>query len=42
MSTSPVSTPYIEPWLSGTHADVPAVGRAVHHALDDIAKWTIT
>jgi len=38
------STPYIEPWLSGTHADVPAVGRAVLHAfdlaLDDITKWT--
>jgi uncharacterized damage-inducible protein DinB len=44
MSTSPVSTPYVEPWLRGTHAEVPAVGRAVLHALDlaldDIAKWT--
>ena len=42
MSTSP--TPYTEPWLRGTHADVPAVGRAVLHALelalDDIRKWT--
>lgn len=42
MSTSP--TPYTEPWLRGTHADVPAVGRAVLHALDlaldDITKWT--
>jgi len=40
MSTSP----YIEPWLRGTHSDVPAVGRAVLHALDlaldDLTKWT--
>ncbi len=40
MSTSP----YIEPWLSGTHAEVLAGGRAVLHALDlaldDLAKWT--
>ncbi len=44
MSTSPASTPYVEPWLSGTHAEVPAVGRAVLHAfdlaLDDLTKWT--
>jgi uncharacterized damage-inducible protein DinB len=44
MSTSPVHLPYIEPWLRGTHAEVPAVGRAVLHALDlaleDITKWT--
>ena len=36
--------PYLEPWLRGTHTDVPAVGRAVLHALelalDDISKWT--
>lgn len=42
MSTS--SAPYVEPWLRGTYADVPAVGRAVLHALDlaldDITKWT--
>ena len=42
MSTSPV--PYFEPWLRGTYADVPAVGRAVSHALDlaldDLTKWT--
>jgi uncharacterized damage-inducible protein DinB len=42
MTTSP--TPYTEPWLRGTYSDVPAVGRAVLHALalalDDIAKWT--
>jgi uncharacterized damage-inducible protein DinB len=44
MSTSPTPAPYTEPWLSGTHTDVPAVGRAVLHALelslDDIRKWT--
>ncbi len=42
MSTTP--TPYIEPWLRGTHTDLPAVGRAVLHALDlaldDLTKWT--
>ena len=36
-------TPYTEPWLRGTHTDVPAAGRAVLHALDlaleDITKW---
>jgi uncharacterized damage-inducible protein DinB len=36
--------PYVEPWLRGTHAEVPAVGRAVLHALDlaldDLTKWT--
>jgi uncharacterized damage-inducible protein DinB len=44
MSIPPVPQPYIEPWLSGTHAAVPAVGRAVLHALalarDDLTKWT--
>src|SRR5580698_2809172 len=44
MSTSSVPAPYVEPWLRGTHADVPAVGRAVLHALDlaldDLTKWT--
>ena len=39
-----MSTPYMEPWLRGTHTDVPAVHRAVLHALelaiDDIRKWT--
>jgi uncharacterized damage-inducible protein DinB len=43
MNTS-ASVPYVEPWLRGTHEDVPAVGRAVLHAfdlaLDDLAKWT--
>jgi hypothetical protein len=40
---SPIE-PYIEPWMRGTHTDVPAVGRAVLHALDlaldDLKKWT--
>ena len=44
MSTTPATTPYIEPWLSGSYADVPAVPRAVLHALDlaldDLTKWT--
>ena len=44
MSTGASPTPYIEPWLRGTHAEVPAVGRAVLHALDlatdDLTKWT--
>lgn len=45
MSTSTSSSaPYTEPWLRGTHTDLPAVGRAVLHALelslDDIRKWT--
>jgi uncharacterized damage-inducible protein DinB len=44
MSTSPAQAPYIEPWLRGTHTDVPAAGRAVLHALelslDDLTKWT--
>lgn len=44
MTASPASTPYIEPWLRGTHSEVPAAGRAVLHALDlaldDITKWT--
>ena len=42
---NPVETrPSVEPWLRGTYADVPAVGRAVLHALDlaleDLTKWT--
>lgn len=44
MTTSPAQIPYVEPWLRGTYAEVPAVGRAVLHALDlaldDITKWT--
>ena len=38
------SAPTTEPWLRGTHAEVPAAGRAVLHALelalDDLTKWT--
>ena len=44
MSTSPAQTPYAEPWLRGTHTDVPPAARAVLHALelahDDVKKWT--
>src|SRR5664279_449508 len=44
MSTSPVPAPYIEPWLRGTHTEVPAAARAVLHALDlaldDLTRWT--
>ena len=36
--------PYVEPWLRGTHTDVPAAPRAVLHALelalDDLKQWT--
>jgi uncharacterized damage-inducible protein DinB len=43
MSTS-ATTPYIEPWLRGTHAEVSAAPRAVLHALDlatdDLTRWT--
>lgn len=44
MTSTPAPEPYIEPWMRGTHTDVPAVGRAVLHALDlaldDLKKWT--
>jgi len=44
MSTSPVPAPSVEPWLRGTHAEVPAAGRAVLHALDlaldDLTLWS--
>lgn len=44
MTISAASAANVEPWLRGTHAEVPAVGRAVLHALDlaqdDITKWT--
>ena len=44
MGASPVGGSYVEPWLRGTQADVPAVGRAVLHALelalDDLTRWT--
>jgi uncharacterized damage-inducible protein DinB len=42
MSTS--ANPYTEPWLRGTHTDVPVVARAVVYsfelAFDDAKKWT--
>jgi len=44
MSTHTVPAPYVEPWLRGTHSEVPAVARAVLHAfdlaIDDLTKWT--
>ena len=44
LSTHTSPSPYVEPWLRGTHSEVPAVGRAVLHALDlaleDLKKWT--
>lgn len=44
MTASPATVPYVEPWLRGTHSDIPAVARAVLHALDlasdDLHKWT--
>lgn len=44
MSTSATASPYTEPWLRGTHTDVPVVARAVLYsfelASDDAAHWT--
>ncbi len=44
MSGAGIQMPNVEPWLRGTHGDVPAVARAVLHALElareDLAKWT--
>ncbi|HVC47159.1 MAG TPA: DinB family protein [Terracidiphilus sp.] len=44
MSTPPIQAKNVEPWLRGTHGDVPAVGRAVLHALElaleDLTKGT--
>jgi len=38
------AVPYIEPWMRGTHTEVPAAARAVLHALDlaldDLTRWT--
>ena len=34
MSTAIASARYVEPWLRGSNAEVPAAGRAVLHALD--------
>lgn len=40
---APAVAPQPEPWLRGTHSDVPAVIRAVLHAFDlaceDVAHW---
>lgn len=42
----PPAEPYLEPWMRGTHTEVPAAGRAVLHALElsleDIRRWTST
>ena len=44
MNTLSTAAPYTEPWLRDTYSDVPAVARAVLHALDlaadDLIKWT--
>ena len=44
MGTPATPVAYVEPWLRGTHSEVPAAGRAVLHALelalDDVTKWT--
>ncbi len=44
MTIALVDAPYVEPWMRGTHGEVPAVGRAVIHALElaseDLTKWT--
>jgi uncharacterized damage-inducible protein DinB len=44
MNTLPTAAPYTEPCLRGTHSEIPAVARAVLHALDlavdDLNKWT--
>jgi uncharacterized damage-inducible protein DinB len=44
MNTPRTPASSVEPWLRGTHPEVPAVGRAVLHALDlaldDLTLWT--
>lgn len=44
MSASATTGPYTEPWLRGTHTEVPPAARAVLHALelagDDAQRWT--
>jgi hypothetical protein len=44
MDSNPSAPRYVEPWMRGTHGDIPAVGRAVLHALelaqDDLTKWS--
>lgn len=42
--TTPTTFPQPEPWLRGTHSELPAVLRAVLHAFElaqeDVHKWT--
>lgn len=42
--TAPTTTQQPDPWLRGTHSELPAVLRAVLHAFDlakeDVDKWT--
>jgi uncharacterized damage-inducible protein DinB len=44
MTITSSGAPYTEPWLRGTHADVPVVARAVLYsfelACDDAERWT--
>jgi len=44
MSATSTAVPYTEPWLRGTHTDLPPAARAVIHALelagDDAKRWT--
>jgi uncharacterized damage-inducible protein DinB len=44
MSITASTAPYTEPWLRGTHTEIPPAGRAVLHALelagDDASRWT--
>ena len=44
MTASATTAPYTEPWLRGTHIEVPPAARAVLHALelagDDAHRWT--
>ena len=44
MTGPSTAAPYTEPWLRGTHSDVPVVARAALHsfelAADDVERWT--
>ncbi len=44
LEPSKLDSPKLEPWLRGTHGEIPAVGRAVVHALElareDAERWT--
>ncbi|MGC2161560.1 MAG: DinB family protein [Silvibacterium sp.] len=44
-TTQPKPAPQPEPWLRGTHSELPAVLRAVLHAFElaqeDVHKWTV-